>query len=38
LKRGFRFHHFEGELHWLRLTREDWLASLGAREAVQGCP
>jgi len=30
LKRGFRFHHFEGELHWLRLTREDWLASLGA--------
>ena len=27
LKRGFRFHHFEGQLRWLRLTREDWLES-----------
>jgi len=30
LRQGFRFHHFEGELHWLRLTREDWLVSPGS--------
>ncbi len=27
LKQGFRLHHFEGGLRWLRLSREDWLAS-----------
>jgi GNAT superfamily N-acetyltransferase len=29
LKQGFRFHHLEENLHWLRLTREDWLTLAG---------
>jgi len=27
LKQGFRLHRIEDGLHWLRLTREEWLAS-----------